>query len=250
MDKIRRTHQLSIVLFVLLLIFILCIPPVCSEYYADINISVDGSGFVSIEGRTNHPNLLVDNSELYTYKSQSFWLLNITKNEVFSDYIYSLTLPQGSTINYIRSSGFRGIEEKSGSLVITGSGGNESLSIVVQYQLNERSLDFNVLIVLGVLIFVLIVFLVFFVIQSKKKKLVGPVKKSDYVISFRGLTERQKQIMNLLIEVKRPLTQIEIEKELGIPKSAVSRNVHSLELKGLVEIEKVGMSNFIRLKKP
>ncbi|GAG42324.1 unnamed protein product, partial [marine sediment metagenome] len=45
-------------------------------------------------------------------------------------------------------------------------------------------------------------------------------------------------------------TQVEIEKELDIPKAAVSRNVHSLEIKGLIEIEKIGMSNLIRLKKP
>jgi uncharacterized membrane protein len=35
-----------------------------------------------------------------------------------------------------------------------------------------------------------------------------------------------------------------------MPKAAVSRNVHSLEIKGLIEIEKVGMSNLVRLKKP
>ena len=72
----------------------------------------------------------------------------------------------------------------------------------------------------------------------------------DVGYNFRGLTDRQKQIMELLIETKRPLTQVEIEKELDIPKAAVSRNVHSLEIKGLIEIEKIGMSNLIRLKKP
>ena len=55
--------------------------------------------------------------------------------------------------------------------------------------------------------------------------------------------------MRLLIEKKRPLTQTVIQKELNIPKAAVSRNISSLELKGLVEKEKIGMSNLIRLKK-
>ena len=249
--KSRSLHKFSLVLFVFLFI-ILYLPSVCSDYYADIDISVDDSGFVSIGGKTDHPDLLVENSELYTFKKQSYWLLNITKDEVFSDYVYTLTLPQGSTVNYIKSSGFRGIKEESGSLIITGSGGNESLSIVVQYQINRRLLDFNVLLVLGLLILVLFILLIFTVYHNKRKKLLGSgekiVDKVDY--SFRGLNDRQRQIMELLIKAKRPLTQVEIVKELDFPKAAVSRNVHSLEIKGLIEIEKVGMSNLIRLKKP
>lgn len=251
MRKTRSLYKCLIVLFVFLF-FILYLPSVCSDYYADIDIRVDDSGVVSINGKTNHPDLLVENSELYTFKKQSYWLLNITKNEVFSDYIYALTLPQGSTINYIKSSGFRGIKEEFGSLIITGSGGNESLSIVVQYQINKRSLDFNILLILGMLILILVILLVFIIYQNKRKKLVGSNEKVDNDVgyNFRGLTDRQKQIIELLIETKRPLTQVEIEKELDIPKAAVSRNVHSLEIKGLIEIEKIGMSNLIRLKKP
>jgi len=251
MKKSRNLHQLLVVLFVFVF-FILCLPSVYSDYYADIDIRVDDSGVVSIDGETNHPDLLVKNSELYTFKKQSYWLLNITKNEVFSDYIYTLTLPQGSTINYIKSSGFIGVTEESGSLIITGYGGNESLSIVVQYQINKRSLDFNILLILGMLILILVILLVFTLYQNKRKDLVDSNKKLDNDVekNFRGLTNRQKQIMELLIETKRPLTQVEIEKELDIPKAAVSRNVHSLEIKSLIEIEKIGMSNLIRLKKP
>ena len=251
MRKTRNLHQLLVVLFVFVF-FILYAPSVCSDYYADIDIRVDDSGVVSINGKTDHPDLLAENSEWYTFKNQSYWLLNITKNEVFSDYIYALTLPQGSTINYIKSSGFRGIKEESGRLIITGSGGNESLSIVVQYQINNRSLDFNILLILGMLMLILVILLVFIIYQNKRKKLIGSDERLDNDIgyNFRGLTDRQKQIIELLIEAKRPLTQVEIEKELDIPKAAVSRNVHSLEIKGLIEIEKIGMSNLIRLKKP
>jgi uncharacterized membrane protein len=251
MRKSRNLHQLLVVLFVFVF-FILYVPSVCSDYYADIDIRVDDSGVVSINGKTNHPDLLAENSEWYTFKNQSYWLLNITKNEVFSDYIYALTLPQGSTINYIKSSGFRGIKEESGRLIITGSGGNESLSIVVQYQINNRSLDFNILLILGMLMLILVILLVFIIYQNKRKKLGDSDERLDNDIgyNFRGLTDRQKQIIELLIEAKRPLTQVEIEKELDIPKAAVSRNVHSLEIKSLIEIEKIGMSNLIRLKKP
>jgi len=55
--------------------------------------------------------------------------------------------------------------------------------------------------------------------------------------------------MNLLIDKKTPLTQTDIQKQLNIPKAAVSRNIQRLELKGLIEKEQIGMSNLIRLKK-
>jgi len=194
----------------------------------------------------------VKNSELYTFKKQSYWLLNITKKDVFTDYFYVLTLPQGSVVNYINASGFSGIEEKSGSLIITGDGGNEYLSIIVQYQLNKDSLDFNVLLILGILILTLTALLIYLIYQSKRKHIVKSNKKivDEVEYDFKGLNDRQKQIIKLLIDVKRPLTQSEIQKELGIPKAAVSRNIHSLEIKNLIEIEQIGMSNLIRLKKP
>ena len=55
--------------------------------------------------------------------------------------------------------------------------------------------------------------------------------------------------MNLLIDKNTPLTQTEIQRELKIPKAAVSRNIRRLELKGLIQKEQIGMSNLIRIKK-
>ena len=101
-------------------------------------------------------------------------------------------------------------------------------------------------------LFVFVLLSAYFVLKNKQKKSIA----SDELIddegkySLKGLTDRQRDIVKLLISVKRPLTQVDIQKELQMPKAAVSRNVHSLELKGLIEIEKVGMSNLLRLKKP
>ncbi len=252
--KSKKLYGIIIVLFIF---FILLIPIISAQnYYADIEITVDDSGVVNIEGISNHPNLIIENSEKYTYKKQSYWFLNITKNEEFSDYIYNLNLPEGSKINYIDASGFNSIEEEEGSLVISGSGKNEPLSIAVQYQLDNQisgdiSLNNIILVGLLILIFIVLSLLIYFIYQDRKNK--SKVKKEidnklDY--DLKGLSKRQKEIVELLVDKKRPLTQTDIQKELKFPKAAVSRNVHSLELKGLVEIEKTGMSNLIRLKKP
>jgi uncharacterized membrane protein len=55
--------------------------------------------------------------------------------------------------------------------------------------------------------------------------------------------------MNILVENKKPMTQAQIQTELKIPKASVSRNIKSLELKGLIEKESAGISNLIRIKK-
>ena len=99
--------------------------------------------------------------------------------------------------------------------------------------------------------FLFVVLIIVFIFLKKSKE----IKKGEKTIdnneeySLKGLNERQKEIMNLLIERNRPLTQTDIQKELGIPKSAISRNIRTLEIKGLIEKEQIGMSNLIRLKK-
>ncbi len=253
-----KNKNLRKAFFILLAILLLTpyMPSVCADdYYADITIDVDDSGFVTINGITNHPDLLAEDTALYTSKKQSYWLLNITKDEVFSDFIYILTLPEGSSINYVKSSGSIRIEEELGNLLVKGFGENKSFSVAVQYQVekslddNSMELDLSFILLIFILIFVIILA---FMLFKRLKVVKKPEKTIDSVEEYdlKGLNERQKKIINLLLERKRPLTQTDIQKELKIPKAAVSRNIRGLELKGLIEKENIGMSNLIRLKKP
>ena len=252
----RRGLAIGIIGGIGLGLLLLLLPIVCAGgYYADINIGVDDSGFVTIDGITNYPELLIDNTELYTSKNQSYWLLNVTKEENFSDFVYSLTLPSGSSINYIKSSGSIRIEEDYGKLIVKGFGQDESFSIVVQYQVEKATGNIDVAYIAILLIIIIVVLSVVFLVVNKAVKKRAEGKKDSEIeeektgYDFSGLSDRQKEIMKLLIEKKRPLTQTAIQKELNIPKAAVSRNIGSLELKGLVEKENIGMSNLIRLKK-
>ena len=252
----RRGLAIGIIGGIGLGLLLLLSPVVCADdYYADINIDVDDSGFVTIDGVTNYPELLMEDTELYTSKNQSYWLLNVTKEGNFSDFVYSLTLPGGSSINYIKSSGSIRIEEDSGKLIVKGFGQDESFSIVVQYQVDKVTGNINVAYIAILLIIIIAVLIVVFLVVNKAVKRRGEGKKDSKIeeektgYDFSGLSDRQKEIMKLLIEKKRPLTQTAIQKELNIPKAAVSRNIGSLELKGLVEKENIGMSNLIRLKK-
>lgn len=246
---LSKKHLNNLFLIIFLFILIIFTVSAKSEYYADITIDVDYSGFVTIEGVTNYPDLLVKNTEIYTLKKHSYWLLNITKEEIFSDFVYVLTLPESSSINYIKSSGSIRIEEDQGKLIINGFGENDIFSIQVQYQIGkvtEESIKFDpIFISLIVVIIVLIAILIGMFLKDREK--IQVINKNEY--NFKGLNQRQEQIMKLLIDRKKPLTQTDIQKELNIPKAAVSRNIRRLELKGLIEKEQIGMSNLIRLKK-
>ncbi len=249
----------KIILIVLSISSILLFPSIHAiDLYADLEIIVDNAGFVSIEGNTNYPDFIVENSEEYTSKIKSLWALNITKNVIFSDFVFSIILPENAEIISVSSSGSTLIGEESGNLVIKGYGSNKSLSIVVKYQTDKIietvgyfALDF-ITIILIVCIVVLIIFflIVFFFFDRRGITVFSHNKDDDPHPEYRGLNERQKKIITLLQESKNALTQTDIQKELNIPKASISRNIRRLELKGIVEKESIGMSNLIRLKKP
>jgi len=77
---------------------------------------------------------------------------------------------------------------------------------------------------LVILIFVIIILIIIlFIILIKERIKTHKIKQNGY--DFKGLNQRQKQIMKLLIDNKTPLTQTDIQKMLNIPKAAVSRNI-------------------------
>ncbi len=241
-------------IFSLVFLSSIIISPVFSaqEYYADIDISVDRSGFVTISGDTNYEDLIVADTQIYTFKDKSFWLLNISIEENFSDYVYTVSLPEGALVNHIGSSGFFTISEKNSRLLVNGFGEDSNLSIIIQYKLEKNQvetssndLDFNLFLIFIIFFLCILFILIYYKYPDGKK---APINKFDEKY-LKGLNSRQKKIMKILIENNSPMTQKDIQDEVGIPKASISRNIKRLELKGLIEKEKAGMSNIIKLKK-
>jgi DNA-binding transcriptional ArsR family regulator len=242
----------------LLLFFSIAVFPTVTadEYYADLTINIDEAGFVTINGLTNYPDLLVKDSPEYTSKIKSYWLLNITLDETFSDIIYDVIFPIGTSINYLKASNSIRLEGDEDGLQLKGFAENETLSLVVQYQIQKNQdslasfLDNPLLIlfscIIAYLLLMTILYWWFNKYHSQKFSETPPI----VIPEIKGLNDRQKQILRLLEKKKVPLTQTDIQKELLIPKAAVSRNIRGLERKGLIEKEQIGMSNLIRIKKP
>lgn len=228
---------------VLILILLISIVQT-ANYYADINIAIDNSGFVTIEGNTNHPTLLAKDSSAFTSKKQDYWTFNLTKNNNFSEFIYSVKLPESSSINYLYSTGTIGIENQETNLIVKGYGEDKTLSIIIQYQ-TEKTEDTAIIIsIILIILFILsLAVSIFFYLKKPKKEKKQKKKKLD----LSSLTERQKKIIKLLAEKNKPITQAEIQKQLKLPKASASRNINSLELKGLIKKEKAGITNLIKL---
>ena len=249
------------IIFTLLLIFLIVsffLPSSQAvDYYADLEITVDNAGFVNIKGNTNYPNFLIEDAEEYTSKTQNLWTLNITKNVTFTDYLFSIVLPEHAEIKSVYSSGSTLIAQQSDNLVVEGYGSNNSLSIVVQYQTQKilktdtfLGLDLLSLILIGIIIMLTIcLFIVLFFVDKKEKQIFSHKKDEQLQHVFKGLNDRQKKILHILQQSNVALTQTDIQRELQMPKASVSRNIRRLELKGIIEKEQIGMSNIIRLKK-
>lgn len=219
--------------FKLFLLFIMLLIPFATaqDYYADVDINVEDNGLVSIEGNTNNPKLKVENTHNFTSKEGRYWVVNITIDDKFSDYIYHLNLPENSNVNYLKTPGFSRIEHSSSGLSVIGTGENQSFYVVAQYSLNYSNDNTNYLYLFGILFLAAVVFV--FAYYRKPKAALPP------------LTDRQKIIYNTVNKYKKPITQKEIEKKTALPKASVSRNIETLVQKGVLKKEVKGMSNVI-----
>ena len=209
------------------------------NYYADIVFKVQNNGNVLLSGITNHPALELEQSSELTSKQGKYWKLNIILNETFTNFIYEIQLPKNSVINYMKLSDFARIEDSPNGLKIIGTGQNQKFEVIIQYHINSKIRSNYFTYILIILIIVIGIYLFYFKKLKKKKNIKMP-----------ELTERQKLIFNLIKKSKESLTQKNIEKKLGLPKSSVSRNISSLQRKGLITKEQKGMSNLIKLNVP
>ena len=84
------------------MLFLLAGPVSAAFYYADVEIDVLPTGEVDITGLTNHPDLKGITHD-FTSKEGRYWLLNLTLEEEFQEYVFTVLLPEGANLNYVKS---------------------------------------------------------------------------------------------------------------------------------------------------
>lgn len=241
-------------------------------YYADIDIYVENDGKVTIKGLTNYePYQNILNSQQFTSKNGEYWILDLNSNETFDSYLFNLYLPNGAVLNYIKTTKNIKFDEKDGKKLIIGKDINKQFRLLAQYKIlddtktGQTSLFSNqvLLFVIIGMFFLLMVLLIIIYFNLRIKHIISnknnnnnsnntisndineEIIKEKYDYSI--LPQRQKDIINILKE-KSKITQKELENLMQIPKSSVSRNLRTLEIKGIIEKEQIGQTNYISLK--
>jgi uncharacterized membrane protein len=106
--------------------------------------------------------------------------------------------------------------------------------------------QFNItFIVLGIIagaVFV-IGFIIFFLNQKKQE-----IKQKTIKTTKISLTPEQKRLYNLLKEAGAPMFQGELVEKSGMNKVRVSRVLDKMEMLGVIERRRHGMSNYVLLK--
>ncbi len=238
------------------------------EMYADVVFDVSDTGSVNIKGLTNHPSLSERTTNELTSKKGDYWVFNLSLNETFSAFVYSVELPEGAVISYAKGSTPVRIGNN-GRTFVKATGTSKEMGITIQYSIENGKKSTGNLILIPVAV-LLAVFSILAGIFIRSRRKLHPAREANHVpeagqdLSYQEakqkqqwydkslLAERQRQIVELMEKHGKPVTQKRIEEEMGIPKSSLSRNIESLIRRGIIKKEGKGMTNIISInpKKP
>lgn len=224
-------------------------------FYADIQGTLDESGTLALSGITNHPVLAVESTQRFTSKQGTLWLLNISPEGIFSDYIWTITLPQRSQITYIKTDAQIRISSEQDRTVIRGTGTDEPMDIVIQYTTNAQPeiADVASIISIGVLILAILTGIVLWYARGYPRRRNAPAmheqdtKDPWYDTSL--LPARQRAIVAMIEKGGGKIAQSKLDNELDMPKSSLSRNVASLVRRGILARHRLGMTNVLAINK-
>jgi len=235
----------------LFLLFLILLAGLSFSYYAEVVFEIQDNGSVVISGDSDHPLLQPGTYETLTSKNNGLWYFNFDSNDLFSSYVFELKFPENSEINYITISGFKKIKQDN-TIVISGFGENAKMDLKAQYSFSAARDTYYWLLVVALLIFMVgfagyaawTHFRRFVNVASSVQSQLEPKKTVLEVI----LTDREKQILELIKNNNGKVTQNKIQQELNLPKSSLSRNLLSLEKKGLIKKVSKGLSNIVVLQ--
>ena len=222
----------------LFILFVILLASLSFSYYADVVFDVQDNGDVLVSGFSDNLDLNEGLHQELTSKDKEFWVFDLNLNENFSSFAYEINLPDNTKLNYLNLTGFSNISTSTDKITITGFGENKPLSLKVQYSFGDKEMSLDWL---WLILAVTIIGIFMFVFEKLKKRKTKP--KKDY----KHLTERELSIIKFL-EKNNYSTQNKIEKALGIPKSSLSRNLLSLEKKGIIKKQQKGLSNLIYIE--
>lgn len=236
-------------LFSLFFIFLLFLNSSFASFQADLIIDVDETGAVTIIGESNHLSLQnIEKTQEFTSKKGEYWILNITTEDIFEKYTFELNLPKYSQVNYIKSTPNLKIREENRRITLIGSGENKPFGLIVQYKI-VKTLPTQKWYINAIAVLIIIALIILYLHLKKKiPSSLSTIKKEEKTFDFSLLPSRQQEIIKI-IQKNKKMTQKELESQMNIPKSSISRNIQTLVNKGIIIKEKSGQTNYLILKK-
>jgi len=177
--------------------------------------------------------------------------LDINLPEVFSEFVYEIKFPEGSEIEELNlPSTYRTTTEGS-RIVIIGTGENAKFLLQAKYKIPLQQGDYFeftefLIITVGIVIVGATIYLL-----NKKKKVAfkNNPSQAEPIYNKNALTDRQARIILYLEKNAGKTTQAELQKVTNLPKASLSRNLNSLESKGIIKKERKGMTMLLTLIK-
>ncbi len=217
-------------------------------YYADVSFNIGNDGNVLVKGLTNHPQLAERTTQEFTSKKGWYWVFNATIEDNFSNFVYTINLPEGAVINYIKSS----TPVRIGNTFVKATGKDAKLQIAMQYSIEPTSSKGYIPIIAAAVIAAIVIA----ILILRKKQPVhhadlqhSDIQKQEAWYDKDTVTDRQRQIIEIIESEAKPVTQKQLEERMSIPKSSLSRNIESLVARGIVRKDTKGMTNVITLNK-
>jgi hypothetical protein len=202
-------------LFLVLFLLALQCTAYAQTYYADLSINLEQDGTATISSLTNHPKLESGTTSDLTSKKGSVWTFNLSlpKEDNFSDFVYEIVLPSGASVNYVKSSGSFRLAGRGDQVIVFGSGQNETLSVLIQYQIGATQTNAIPVEYFIIGVFLLTALVVAIVYYLRRKKPTSDQETTKFETSPKdeidesALTDRQKDILKVLREAGAPVNQ-------------------------------------------
>ena len=204
-------------------------------YFGDFNFEIKDDNSINSELNTNNDKLNSKNFENFITQDEKNFIFNFTHNEFFSVFIYTIIFPQDTKINYMDLGENFNIEIVDNKIVISGFLEEVKPKIYIEYEHESSSTFKNYFMLFSLIIFILCVLSsLYYYIKIKKIK-----NNRDH------FPKRQQDILEILDKNNGKISQDDLNKIMLIPKSSISRNIHSLEQKSIIKIERFGHRKWI-----
>ncbi len=263
--------RISWVLLVALLIFPLTVQAEDQGPYLQMDLFVDTSGEVFFYGETNSETRKLDpslgelvfqdghfsnTSDMLTSKIGRNWTFSLDIMEEYSEVFINVYLPEGGKIYGDPQGGnWSLISVQEEGLVISFLGTVQAgESMTVQYRLDDGSsagIDMYIMALgsAGIVALVIVSAIIFWPKYKSGLQEQGGLKLEESKLEAirPTLTERERKIIDIVIEEGGKVSQKKLRHLSDIPKSSLSRITDELQRKNLIEKIPVGQTNEIRL---